>query len=622
MSHTDTISPTPGPEGEPWDFAGWGRSERVTDIDTGSLTVRHLDQGHKHTLGQWSSTAICGNDITSSVLYVSALCIGAAGVLAPLALLIVAAVLFLFRRVYAEVGGALPLNGGTYTVLLNTANKKLAAGAAALTLLSYIATAVISAGDAMHYAHNLFAGLNIFWATVALLGFFAILNLVGITESAKVALAIFIFHMVTLTVLVVAVGIHLASHPEQLGANFALPSAEGFLHGLFFGFAAAMLGISGFESSANFIEEQKRGVFPKTLRNMWIAVAIFNPIIAFLALGSLPMSEFHDGGPTDLLAQMGDVSVGGMMRTWVSVDAVLVLSGAVLTSYVGVTGLVRRMALDRVLPSVLLAKNELRQTNHWIILGFFALCCSILTVTEGEISTLAGVYTISFLCVMSLFAIGNMLLKKTRARLPSATHASWPVVTIALFAVLAGLVGNVLAKPEYVKIFGVYFAAAMLVIVLMFLRIEILKLALFVSRSILDKVRAFNDWVNLRVRKKIDDINSQRMIYFTKGDSLPMLNRAALYVLRNENTKNLSVVFVYEDEAEIPDDLADHLHTVDRLYPQLRIDFLAVRGAFGPEMIEALSRRLDVPKNYMFIATPGDRFPHGIDDLGGVRLIL
>ena len=31
----------------------------------------------------------------------------------------------------------------------------------------------------------------------------------------------------------------------------------------------------------------------------------------------------------------------------VSADAVCVLSGAVLTAYVGVTGLIRRMALDR-----------------------------------------------------------------------------------------------------------------------------------------------------------------------------------------------------------------------------------------------------------------------------------
>jgi hypothetical protein len=29
-----------------------------------------------------------------------------------------------------------------------------------------------------------------------------------------------------------------------------------------------------------------------------------------------------------------------------------------------------------------------------------------------------------------------------------------------------------------------------------------------------------------------------------------------------------------------------------------------------------------VPKNQMFIGTPGDRFPHRIETLGGVRLII
>ena len=40
-------------------------------------------------LGQWAATAICGNDITSSCLYVSALSILYAGKLAPVALLLV-----------------------------------------------------------------------------------------------------------------------------------------------------------------------------------------------------------------------------------------------------------------------------------------------------------------------------------------------------------------------------------------------------------------------------------------------------------------------------------------------------------------------------------------------------
>lgn len=35
-----------------------------------------------------------------------------------------------------------------------------------------------------------------------------------------------------------------------------------------------------------------------------------------------------------------------------------------------------------------------------------------------------------------------------------------------------------------------------------------------------------------------------------------------------------------------------------------------------------LSQRLSVPRNYMFIGTPGDRFPHRIEKLGGVRVIL
>ncbi|MCB0763347.1 MAG: amino acid permease, partial [Flavobacteriales bacterium] len=68
-------------------------------------------------LGQLPATAICGNDITSSCLYVSALTIGYAGAWAFVALALVAGVLFLFRRIYGEVVGALPLNGGAYNVL-------------------------------------------------------------------------------------------------------------------------------------------------------------------------------------------------------------------------------------------------------------------------------------------------------------------------------------------------------------------------------------------------------------------------------------------------------------------------------------------------------------------------
>ncbi len=614
-------NPTTPDSLDSWEFPGWGKARRLADLDTSNVRVSRLDQHKKRTLGVWPSTAICGNDITSSCLYVSALCAAQAGRYAPISLGIVVLVLYLFRKVYAEVGSALPLNGGTYTVLLNTTNKKLAAMAACLTLLSYVATAVISAGEAMHYAHNLVPGLDVMSATIALLGLFALLNIVGITESAVVALGIFILHMATLSVLCLTAGVAVLRNPSVLAANWALPSEHGIGHALFFGFAAAMLGISGFESSANFIEEQQRGVFPKTLRNMWIAVAVFNPLISLLSLGLLPLADIQKV-PPDLLAQMGERSLGPFLRVWVSMDAVLVLSGAVLTSFVGVTGLVRRMSLDQCLPQFLLRENRWRQTNHWIIVGFFVVCCSIHSATEGDVGTLAGVYTLSFLAVMALFALGNMLLKVERGRLPRGVRASWPSVTLALVAVIVALAGNVLLDPTYVRVFAVYFAGALTIVGLMFLRVQLLRLVLFVSRAVVENVIAINERIRSTVRSKIEEINSRRIVYFANGADPAELNRAALYVIENELTNFMQVVYAYENEEEIPTGLAKNLRTIDRLYPRLRIDFLAVKGSFGPELFELLSRRLNVPKNYMFVGTPSDQFPYRIDDLGGVRLIL
>ena len=217
---------TPPPSLEDWEFPGWGTARRLKDLDTKGVRVKRLDQP-KHLLGPWRSTAICGNDITSSCLYVSALCAAQAGAYAPIALGLVAAVLYLFRKIYAEVGSALPLNGGTYTVLLNTTNKKLAAAAACLTLLSYVATAVISASEAMHYAHNLWSGLHVFGATIVLLGLFALLNVIGITESAAVALGIFVLHMLTLTVLSLTSGVAVLRDPSLLAANWSAPTHAG-----------------------------------------------------------------------------------------------------------------------------------------------------------------------------------------------------------------------------------------------------------------------------------------------------------------------------------------------------------------------------------------------------------
>jgi len=162
--------------------------------DVAESKPESISEHKRGGLSELAATAICGNDITSSCLYVSALAIMQAGKLAWLSLLIVAGVLFLFRKIYAEVVGTLPLNGGAYNALLNTTSKRVASLAACLTLLSYMATAVISAVEAMHYAHSLWHALPVALATVLLLAAFAALTIIGIGESSMVAIGIFLFH--------------------------------------------------------------------------------------------------------------------------------------------------------------------------------------------------------------------------------------------------------------------------------------------------------------------------------------------------------------------------------------------------------------------------------------------
>lgn len=129
-------------------------------------------------LNELAATAICGNDILSSCLYVSGIAMIFAGVYAPLVLLLVGVLLYFFRFVYTEVVEALPINGGAYNCLLNGTSKPIAAVAGVMTVLSYIATACISAKVGVEYFARAFAqyfghfDTNI--AAIVLLGIFAV----------------------------------------------------------------------------------------------------------------------------------------------------------------------------------------------------------------------------------------------------------------------------------------------------------------------------------------------------------------------------------------------------------------------------------------------------------------
>jgi amino acid transporter len=577
-----------------------------------------LGSSPKKRLNQWLATGICGNDISSSCLYVSAIAAVFAGVLAPVVLLLVVFLLYLYKKVYTEVVEALPLNGGTYNCLLNSTSKFAAALAACMTILSYIATAVISSKTAVEYLHSVYPTLNVLEGTIFVLGFFATLAIIGITESAVVALTIFIFHMSTLTAFCILGWVSMPADFHIFKANLGtLPVGGDLLIAICLGFSAALLGISGFESSANFVEEQDVGVFRKTLRNMLIAVAIFNPLISVLSLNLLPLDQiiFHKDY---LLSEMAHFMGGSPFKVIIVLDAAAVLSGAVLTSFVGVTGLVQRMALDQCLPQFLLKKNR-RGTSHRIIITFFLLCASILLVTQGSLLSLAGVYTISFLGVMTLFGIGNILLKIRRKELKRTFRAGWTTILVAITATSLGMFGNVVIDYKNLLYFMQYFIPTVLLVVLMYLRIPILKAILQMLNNLMTRILIWRT----TVIDQITTITEQRVILFARGGNLNRLNTAFDYIVNNESSRSVLVLHLIGNPGQNEEGaLKKSIRILGEIFPMLNVELIVRNGKFGPETIDAVSKEFGVPVNNIFIGAPEEKHMFSIQDLGGVRVIF
>ena len=585
----------------------------------GMMSPEELLQGKKvdkERLGAWQATGICGNDITSSCLYVSGIAIFYSGALAPVVLLLAAGVLYLYKKIYTEVVEALPLDGGVYNCLLNCTRKFSAAVAACLTLLSYLATAVISAKTAAEYLKTLLPMTPPMEVTAAILIVFAILTIMGISDSARVALVIFIMHLCVMTLFVVWAFLS-PGLVNMWKINWNLLAGEPHWSKLiFFGFSAAMLGVSGFESSSNYVEQQKPHVFRLTLRNMWVAVTVFNPLIALLALGLMPVPEIG-AHQDDLLSVLG-LGVGGpALHAVVVVDAFLVLSGAVLTSYVGVSGLVHRMTLDHCFPQVLLRSTK-RGSFPITVLSFMVLCISILYVTEGKLLSLAGLYTIAFLGVMTSFAVGNILLKVNRPELKRTYSAGWVTVIAGALATMAGIVGNLLMDIRFLGYFAAYFLPAMAGGLIMYFRIPILRGILIVIDKTLSRIAMMRDGVH----NKMEEIKRVRAVVFVGLGTLPRMVKAFQYIDKNEDCRNILVFRLYNQE----DPEADlHVHRnlgiIRELFPHLIIEFQARKGAFTPEVVEQLSAELQVPRNMMFMGSLTHTLSFSLQELGGVRVI-
>lgn len=393
---------------------------------------------------------------------------------------------------------------------------------------------------------------------------------------------------------------------------------EGIIMTIFFAFSASLLGVSGFESSANFVEEQEKGVFRKTLRNMIIGVGFFNPLIALVVLCVLPYDAISQAKDF-LLADAANSLGGRLFEIFISMDAFLVLSGAVLTSFVGVSGLISRMSSDGCLPNFLSKVNS-RGTHSRTIIAFFVLSASILYTTGGDLLSLAGVYTISFLGVMTMFAFGNLVMRHTRGDLKRTYRAPILFTMIAFSATVLGIAGNIKINPQNFRFFAIYFLPAIFLVMSVVYQDYVVGFFL----------KAFGKipFVSTFLQGHFENIISGRFLVFVHH--VERLQEILDYVNKNEAGREIVLIHCHKEHLSHAENENEfkRIENIVRsvqdagFYKHLTIKPAHWHEFFTPETVNTIANKYKMPRNRILIGSIHHEHDFDYDDFGGVRIIL
>ncbi len=144
----------------------------------------------------------------------------------------------------------------------------------------------------------------------------------------------------------------------------------------------------------------------------------------------------------------------------------------------GVSGLIKRLSNDKVLPSFLDLTNS-RGAPYAAILSFVVVSMSLfLAIFDPAdptgINNFGGVFAISFLSVLVAFATGAIFLKLNRSQLARMVIAKWWQIFLSFCAVFVGLIGNIILTPTIFTLFLAYLSGFLSVCMYMFYRVAVL----------------------------------------------------------------------------------------------------------------------------------------------------
>ncbi|MFJ8360955.1 amino acid transporter [Streptomyces sp. NPDC093984] len=455
----------------------------LSDMGKGTVQGPHAQPEPPHK-GQrwWRVMCLTGVDYFSTLGYQPGIAALAAGLLSPVATVVLVAVTLAGALpVYRRVAEESPHGEGSIAMLerlLSFWQGKLFV----LTLLGFAATdflitITLSAADAStHLVENphltgLLHGKEMV-ITLFLVALLGAVFLKGFLEAIGVAVALVVTYL-SLNAVVVAVGLwHVvtAGHVVTDWSN-ALTTQHGNVLAMIgvslLVFPKLALGLSGFETGVAVMphvqgdpgdtEDKPAGRIRDTKKLLTAAALIMSVFLiatSFITTVLIPAKEFEPGGQANgrALAYLAHQYLGGGFGTLYDISTIAILWFAGASAMAGLLNL-----MPRYLPRYGMAPHWARAVRPMVIV--FTLIAFLVTwIFDANVDAQGGAYATGVLVLMSSAAIAVTIAAR------KAAQRGWTIGFAVVSAVLLYVtVVNVIERPDGVKIGACFIAGIILV---------------------------------------------------------------------------------------------------------------------------------------------------------------